>query len=352
MHSGYFDNPEVKKKFGEELARYSPAGVHVDFQILQRLPVSGTIISETSQEHRYGKGAGRSGTFYIVRLDPDYRIHFRNLMKELRLQGDVETQRRLLYDFRNLGCIDENHFIQCYWPLWSETDITNLHEGLPVEFIERDDEHISSIKSTPGIISKIHKNFTNSDGNTSDVIELFLFDPISWMRAPYGIESDLLQEYHLSDYTNRISESTYDEWKALSPDTLPSGTKEGTEYVLDDWIELDRVKEFCGEHVEKDFQEQCYLGGAMFNVLPLSRNALEGDFRLMRAPVAREFAKFYAPAYTPSPEKAMTPEEQKAAFLTIQEEGPIKVEFTGDIIKDLIKEQSKEWQRYKRRKKK
>ena len=88
MHSGYFDNPEVKKKFGEELARYSPAGVHVDFQILQRLPVSGTIISETSQEHRYGKGAGRSGTFYIVRLDPDYRIHFRNLMKELRLQGD------------------------------------------------------------------------------------------------------------------------------------------------------------------------------------------------------------------------------------------------------------------------
>jgi hypothetical protein len=272
----YDDNPGEKWEYFEEtLVDYDPHGIKV--KVGYPFHKTGSIIKQL--------GSG-PGSMFLVYLDEP--IHWNNYVA----QFNIKNQKYHYKDLDNHGCLDKDNNVICIYGKWADITIKGLRKNMPVEYVESDYSHISSIKSTPGIVSGVEKD--------KGIVYMFAAAPVSWFRAPYAIDTDYIKPEHISKYTDRIVvRSTYLMWKEKSPDTLPPGklTKDGEEFIFDETIPLEEVKKFCDEAVEEDEHKlRCWLGGAMFHIMPIVASRHEGTFHPMRLEVAQDAAAYVVSA--------------------------------------------------------
>lgn len=279
---GFYDNPEEQFAWRKYLTQYTPIGVRVRvsypyFRTIDKKMPRGTIRAQR------GEGAG---AVFIVDLDRKDAVPWSQFTRD----WDNRKRDALMRQLYNFDCLKtkalfrgvQDMAITCIHMQWLNLEAIDMKRGQPVEYQEEEHRHVDSIKSTPGIVQAVHKN--------NRIVDLFLFEPIPWMRLPYAVDTSFIKPQFLSSVTNRLSKNgVYEYWKEISPRTIPPGrmSEDGKEYVLDEYIPLEMVQTVC-QDVPEEYDERlrCWLGGALFHVVPIRMNHISGTFRPMRRELA------------------------------------------------------------------
>jgi hypothetical protein len=329
MHQGigFYDNPYKKEEIFERLGGYNPAGMKVSFGI-RGYSGAGTVTE--------GIGGGIGGFFWID-IDREYKTSFERYAEIVGLEGGKKWDSVYLF-MKERGCIGEDDTINCIYAAWNQIKLIGFKKGLPVEYVEGDPyaTGLSGIRSTPGIVNDVYK--LKGDDGIENIVEMFMLEPMSPTQAPKAIEEGAIKPEHLSKYTDRLSYKTYQKWLAKDPGSLPPGMlqdteKHGrTEYLMEEPIELERVKEFCLKYVKDEKARQlCWLTSALFHILPINAKKGSGTFRPMRMTVA-----------------AMYRTEEVGRIGQLKEAGILKLPMMHTMTEEDIELRIK-WIKYKRK---
>ncbi len=281
---GYWDNAERRTTFRDLLKAYDIYGWKA--RIHRPFTMDGTLVDQ--------RGEGPGAIFVIQLAD---KIKWNDFAKEAGwmdsggyYSGDVGP--RFNADLQRLGFIEDDgrdEWVTHMWSQWAYIELLNLQKGQPVEYVENDYEHVSSIKSTPGIVSNVIIPDHPNAGQF--IVELFVIHPLSWVRIPRAMDTDYLKPEHISSWTDRILvRSTYLNWKEKFPASLPAGdfSSDKKEFIFNEAIPLDQVKGICKSTLtNEELILRCWLGSAMFHIVPIVYGH-SGTFRPMRKEVARE----------------------------------------------------------------
>lgn len=282
MNIGFYDNPRERSWFEKYLIDYDPAGVWVSF----RNPIrgKGQIIEQ--------KGAG-PGAMFTVNLETP--ISFGKYLGEVQQKFIRREDRKKVDDaihaqLWNFGLIEpsntgvpEDDKVTGIWTRWIDLTLIGFKKGLPVIYTEHDPTRVATVKVTYGIVKDVYKKKSGTGG----IVEMFLLDPLTWYRAPLAIDTDYLKPEHVSKHVTHLTrEGVYRDWKAHFPTTIPPGrmTQDNEEYILDEPMDLDQVKEVCGRipGLSPEDRLRCWLESALFHILPINVEHDSGSFRPMR----------------------------------------------------------------------
>ena len=130
----------------------------------------------------------------------------------------------------------------------------------------------------------------------TDIVEVFLTEPDIPVHLP-EIEEDAIKVEHISQYTNTLLYKVYQKWLTVDPSTLPSGNltrdsmlkKDQMIYVLDEFIEIQKVKDFCEKNAKDPKDKRCWITCAMFHIIPINIKMTKTRFLPMRMTMAKMY---------------------------------------------------------------
>lgn len=276
---GYFDNPERRVTFQDILRDYDPAGYRV--RVTYPLSFTGTIIEQM------GLGKAVPGSFFKVHLDDPVEW---GVYKTAVLRGDEQKSLTVHRQLQQFGCLEDQssgrskdpyrQMITCLFVQWQHMIAIDIKKGQPLEYQEGSGQTgLMGQRTTLGIAQSVEKA---KSGHI--IVNFFLLEPLTWVRAPMAIETDFMRPEYVSKYVTALTtDGVYRDWKEKSPGTLPKGTfsEDKEEYVLHDPVLLEEVRPIADTLTGED-KVRCMLEASLFHVVPIDTAHHSGVFRPMR----------------------------------------------------------------------